>query len=576
MRTPLLTWIAITLFSLATPACGDDAAGEQPPGGTSGTGGTAGGGDAGGGGSGTAGGGGDGSGTAGGDAGGGGTGGDAGGGGSGGDAGGGGSGGSGGDAGGGGTGGDAGGGGTGGTGGTGGGAGGGGSGAAGGDAGGGGSGGDGPASRDLLEQLQDIDGLTAVEQDSSLPGYRYFVMEIDQPADHDHPEGVRFQQRVVLHHRDPAAPMVLATEGYHIYPDYQWLDEPAELLAANQIRVEHRFFTPSRPEPADWSLLTIEQAAADLHRVIASIRPLYEGKWISTGASKGGMTSVYHRRFYPADVDGTVAYVAPHSAGVSDPRYVDFVAERGDAACRQALQDFQREVLLRRTEMLDLMEAEAAEIGVTYDLLGIDKALEVAVVESVFSLWQYQDASFCERVPAATSDNAAIWAFLSEANAPSFWSDSSRLDFEPYYWQAAAELGYPGYADAHIADLLIYAGTTVPTTFVEPGPGKTPVFDPAAMQDISAWLTTEGERLLFIYGENDPYTAAAFDIGAARDSHRFIAPGGTHGSVILSLAPADQALALGALESWTGVTPSRRSPAALRSVLRGRRWMTRY
>ena len=23
------------------------------------------------------------------------------------------------------------------------------------------------------------------------------------------------------------------------------------------------------------------------------------------------MTSVYHRRFYPADVDGTVAYVAP-------------------------------------------------------------------------------------------------------------------------------------------------------------------------------------------------------------------------------------------------------------------------
>ncbi|XXX77478.1 S28 family serine protease [Sorangium sp. So ce134] len=438
----------------------------------------------------------------------------------------------------------------------------------------GGSGGSG-ASRDLLDQLQAIDGLTAVERDSSLPGYRYFVIDLDQPADHDHPDAARFQQRVLLHHRDPAAPVVLVTEGYYLSPDRQWLDEPAELLAANQIRVEHRFFTPSRPEPADWSLLTVEQAAADLHRVIASLRPLYDGRWISTGASKSGMTSVYHRRFYPADVDGTVAYVAPHSAGVSDPRYLDFVAERGDPACRQALQDFQREVLLRRPAMLDLMKAEAAELGVAYDVLGIERALEIAVVESVFSLWQYQDSSFCARVPTAASDDAAIWAFLGEANAPLLWSDPYVLAIEPYYWQAAAELGYPSFAEDHLADLLVYPGANVPTSFIAPGPDKTPLFDPAAMQDIAAWLTTEGERLLFIYGENDPYTAAAFDVGAARDSHRFIAPGGTHGAVILSLAPDDQALALGALESWTGVTPIRRDPAALRPLLRGRRWMTR-
>ncbi|WP_437577690.1 S28 family serine protease [Sorangium sp. So ce887] len=516
MRTPFLTWIAITLFSLATAACGDDAADEQPSeatGGAGGTGGSTGGGGGAGGGSGGTGG----------------------------------------------TGGSDGTGGTGGTGGT--------------DGTGGAGGAD---SRDLLEQLQDIDGLTAVEQDSSLPGYRYFVMELDQPADHDHPEGVRFQQRVTLHHRDPAAPVVLVTEGYQVRPDSQWLDEPAELLAANQIRVEHRFFTPSRPEPADWSLLTIEQAAADLHRVIASIRPLYEGKWISTGASKSGMTSVYHRRFYPADVDGTVAYVAPHSAGTSDPRYVDFVAERGDPACREALQGFQREVLLRRPAMLDLMEAE---IEVTYDLLGAERALEVAVVESVFSLWQYKDASFCERVPTAASDDAAVWAFLDEANAPRLWSDADLDGMEPYYWQAAAELGYPSFSEAHIADLLLYPGANAPTTFIEPGPGKAAAFEPAAMQDVSGWLTTEGERFLFIYGENDPYTAAAFDVGGARDSHRLIVPGGTHGAVLLALAPADQAVAFGALEAWTGVTPSvtpsGRAPAALRPLLRGRRWVAR-
>ncbi|WP_437876783.1 S28 family serine protease [Sorangium sp. So ce513] len=517
MRTPLLSWFAFTLSALAAVACGDDAGSGPSPGGTGGAAGVGvGGGSDGGGGAGD---------------------------------------------------GDAGGGGAGG-----GGAGGGG--AGGGSGGAGGAGGAGSA-RELLERLQAIEGLTVSEEESAFPGYRYFVMDLDQPADHARPDGDRFRQRVVLHHRDLAAPVVLVTEGYQISPEYQSLEEPTELLAANQIRVEHRFFTPSRPASEDWSRLTIEQAAADVHRVVAAIRPLYEGRWISTGTSKGGMTSVYHRRFYPADVDGTVAYVAPHSAGVSDPRYLDFVAERGDAACREALQGFQREVLLRRPAMLEAMEAEAEELGLTYDHLGAERALEVAVVESVFSLWQYRDASFCERVPTAASADGDVWAFLNEANEPYLWSDPYLAVYEPYYWQAAAELGYPGFAEEHLADLLVYPGANVPTSFVQPGPGKTPVFDPEAMQDVSAWLTAEGERFLFIYGENDPYTAAAFDLGAARDSHRFIAPNGTHGAVILALAPADRSLALGALAAWTGVTPEPPPRSTLRPLFRGRRWMTR-
>ena len=33
------------------------------------------------------------------------------------------------------------------------------------------------------------------------------------------------------------------------------------------------------------------------------------------------MTAIYHRRFYPDDVDGTVPYVAPISFGAPDLRY---------------------------------------------------------------------------------------------------------------------------------------------------------------------------------------------------------------------------------------------------------------
>ena len=67
---------------------------------------------------------------------------------------------------------------------------------------------------------------------------------------------------------------------------------------------------------------------------------------------------------------------------------------------------------------------------------------------------------------------------------------------------------------------------------------------------------TEGERLLFIYGEHDPWTAARYALGGATDSLSLTMPAGNHGSVIAGLDPADQAAAVAKLEAWTGVTPN--------------------
>ncbi|MCC6525990.1 MAG: hypothetical protein IT373_25310 [Polyangiaceae bacterium] len=85
---------------------------------------------------------------------------------------------------------------------------------------------------------------------------------------------------------DPArsgAPLVLGTTGYALWLPYQYLDEPTTLLDANQLLVEERYFSPSRPEPADWSKLDIRQAAADHHRSVEAFRPLYPAAWISEG-----------------------------------------------------------------------------------------------------------------------------------------------------------------------------------------------------------------------------------------------------------------------------------------------------
>jgi hypothetical protein len=186
------------------------------------------------------------------------------------------------------------------------------------------------------------------------------------------------------------------------------------------------------------------------------------------------------------------------------------------------------------------------------------------------------DATLCDAVPTAASDDEEVWAFLDLVVQPSFYSDPSLPLYEPYYWQAAVQLGYPAIAIDHLADLLVYPDADTATSFIIPGPGKTPVFDPGAMPDISAWLTAEGERLMFLYGENDPYTAAAFDIGDARDAHRFIVPGGNHLSRLADLSPPEREVAFGALASWAGVSPIHADRArAPRMLLRGHRWFMR-
>jgi hypothetical protein len=75
------------------------------------------------------------------------------------------------------------------------------------------------------------------------------------------------------------------------------------------------------------------------------------------------------------------------------------------------------------------------------------------------------------------------------------------------------------------------------------------------MPDISSWLGRDGKRFLFIYGANDPWTAAAFDLGGAQDSLKLLVPAGNHGAGVLDLPAAERQQALDALARWTGVTP---------------------
>lgn len=222
---------------------------------------------------------------------------------------------------------------------------------------------------DILDELKAIPGMSNVtEQTTMLMGYRFFTMTYDQPLDHHDAASPKFQQRLTFLFHDYAAPTVVYNSGYFVSTQ----GFPAgitNLLSANQLSMEYRFFEPSRPSPADWTKLDIWQAASDQHQITQALKKrLFKGKWLTTGASKGGMTSLFHRRFYPADADGTVAYVAPFdypADEVQGPtnRYIYFLDHVGtDATCRQNLKNFQNLVLSKRDAMKAKMAADRKSV----------------------------------------------------------------------------------------------------------------------------------------------------------------------------------------------------------------------
>lgn len=406
-----------------------------------------------------------------------------------------------------------------------------------------------PVPEDIYDFLQTVEGMTVEEVESEIEGYRFFLLTYSQPADHDDLDGAWFDQRVSLLHIERTAPTVLYTSGYY-GSEGQRRTEVTRIVDGNQLRTEQRFFSPSRPDPADWSLLTIEQAAADHHRIVQAVKPYYAtGAWLSTGASKGGMTSVYHRRFHPDDVDGVVAYVAPMSVGVEDSRYVDFLEQVGDASCRQRLADFQRIVLQRRSAMISRMMG----FGISFDVLGYDGALEGAVIEAPFAFWQYMDANDCDQVPDDNASDQEVFDALDEIVALFYTADFGLEYFQPYYYQAFTELGYPGIDTSNIDDLLIVG--LIPESAYLPE-NVTATFDGGAMTDIASWVATDGSELMFIYGEYDPWTAGEFELGDAVDSHVYTVAGGNHGSSIGALASPDQAAALDVIADWANITLS--------------------
>ncbi|MFE2010296.1 aminopeptidase [Streptomyces sp. NPDC059491] len=407
-------------------------------------------------------------------------------------------------------------------------------------------------STDIKDRILAIPGMSLIEE-KPYAGYRYFVLEYVQPIDHHRPWAGTFKQRLSLLHKDTSRPTVFRTSGYGLSTTPS-RTEPTRIIDGNQVSMEYRFFTPSRPQPADWSKLDIWQAASDQHRIYAALKRIYGQKWLSTGASKGGMTATYYERFYPRDMDGVVAYVAPNDVvNNEDSAYDRFFETVGTEDCRDRLNAMQREALVRREPLEKKYQAWAESEGATFNTVGsLDKAYEAVVLDFVWGFWQYYGQDVCDQIPdAKTASDDTVYETIDAYSGWSAYTDQGLEYYTPYYYQAATELGSPTIKQPHLKGLSRY-GYQPASSFV---PREIPMkFKPQAMRDVDDWVRKNANRMLFVYGGNDPWGSEQFRLGkGARDSYVYVAPGANHGANVAGLVEAERENATARILAWAGV-----------------------
>ena len=372
----------------------------------------------------------------------------------------------------------------------------------------------------------------------SAPGDKYLKYElvIRQPLDHQHPEKGYFYQHATLLHKGFTRPTVMETQGYWLFDAR---NEVEKMLGANDLNIEYRFYGKSIPDSIPWQYLTIEQATADLHAINQLFRNIYTAKWISTGVSKGGETTLYYKYFYPQDVDLSLPYVAPLDNSLEDQRLYHFFDTIGTAECRNKIFQLQVFLLQHEKEALEKIKWYSKGAHLHFEYTGsVGKSFEYAVLEYPFAFWQ--NYGFCDSIPTGTSLDEYIDALLKISDVAAF-SDEGIKEFQTHYYQAATQSGYYGYKLAPFKNYLHYLTGENPSATFPPKTVHLPPFDPSLNEKVAKWLSDSGNNIVYIYGGIDAWTSAGIIVSDKVNSKRFLVPGATHGRAkVRNMPPAMQ------------------------------------
>ena len=406
------------------------------------------------------------------------------------------------------------------------------------------------AQGDLKNKLEALPGASGVEPLKSTQYSEKYTMMFEHPLDYKDPQAGKFLQRVIVSHAGYDRPTVIVTEGY--WADYatreNYVEELSNLLKTNVVFVEYRYFGKSMPNPCNWDYLTVENSLNDLHQVRNALKSIYPGKWISTGISKGGQTTLFYRAYFPDDVDISVPYVAPLNRSVEDGRHEPFIENKvSTAENRQKVKDFQLEVLKRKAQLMPLFRKHCEEKKYAFRAPEED-IFDYCVMEYAFGFWQW--GTLMEKIPALTASNEEIFNHFIAMIEPDYFS--KQTPYTSFNVQAAHELGYYGY---DMKPFRKYMSLKTTKDYLRrlmlPDELRNICFDKTLYNNTMKFLKKNDPKMIFIYGGIDPWGASGCTwIKGKQNIKVYVQPDGSHRTRIGTMKPEVQQVIIDQLKLW--------------------------
>ena len=334
-----------------------------------------------------------------------------------------------------------------------------------------------------------------------------YSMFIEQPINHNQPDADKFKQRVCILFRGFDRPTILVTEGY-LWPGFYDAEDIGINLYANMVHVEHRNFGESfNQDRGKWEYETSAQASADLHAVYQALKPIFKGKWMCTGYSKSGETSMDYAYYYPGDMDLAAAFCSPFNFSLDDKRYGEYLFNE---VSTKELRDIMKESI--RIALKDGEEGVYKKVCEEFKKKNMPVPSFAEYVyntfDTFFSIFQNSFPSKHKKDMESIIEKESSLVVAICNNIAGLRIDAAYT----YYVDCAKEQGFPSLGYDYFADLL--EGTSFKAEDVMPSKLRSEdrwlvkYYDNSVRTNMSkTFFVNSPVPLLFYYSHDDPWSA---------------------------------------------------------------------
>ena len=147
------------------------------------------------------------------------------------------------------------------------------------------------------------------------------------------------------------------------------------------------------------------------------------------------------------------------------------------------------------------------------------------MLEYSFAFWQWGYVP-TNKIPGRLARPREVVEHMNRVAGFDYFSDGFINGHRPFFYQALTEMGYYGYDLDEFGRYLRHVDEP-DFTFTMPD-GLEAVFDPSLSERVNRYLEEEGDHFVYIYGEQDTWSATAVASAGTTNSRIYFKEGGSH------------------------------------------------